>query len=94
MLPVYVYASLFPLICNVLFKNIKKLSLAGNICVDPPDNVVNSVSTPSNVVSAIPIWKYGLDANVFVIPFKFPRLVPTFNVIVVGVTESMLIAVS
>ena len=43
------YALVVPLICNVLFKNIKKLSEAGKDCVDPPDFIVNVVSDPSNV---------------------------------------------
>ena len=93
MLPVYVYASLVPLICNVLFKKIKKLSLAGNTCVDPPDNVVNDVSIPSNVTVSTFTWKYGVDAVVFTIPFKFPVFVPTFTVIVVVVTAVIATAV-
>ena len=94
MLPVYVYAWSVPLTCNVLFKNIKKLSLAGNICVDPPDIVVNDVSIPSSVSLPTFTWKNGCVDAVLVIPVKFPVFVPTLNVFVVGVTESMLIAVS
>ena len=79
----------------MLFKNIKKLSLAGNACVDPPDNILNVVSTPSNVQSETPIWKNGCVDVVLVIPVKLPLLVPTFNVIdVFATTESILIAVS
>ena len=86
---------MLPFICNVLFKNIKKLSLAGNTCVDPPDCAVNVLSNPSNVTSATPIWKNGCVDEVLVIPVKFPVFVPTFNVIdVFATTESILIAVS
>ena len=89
------YASLVPFICNVLFKNIKKLSLAGNVCAElnPPDVIVNLLSLPSNVTSDTPIWKVGVIDAVLVIPVRFPVLVPTFTVIVVGVTAVIAIAV-
>ena len=77
----------------MLFKNIKKLSLAGNICVDPPDFVVNVLSFPSNATSETPTWKNGCCDVVLVIPFKLPVLVPTFTVIVVAVTAVIATAV-
>ena len=72
---------------------IKKLSFAGNTCVDPPDSVVNVVSLPSNVTSPTFIWKNGCTDAVLVIPFKLPLLVPTFTVIVVAVTAVIATAV-
>ena len=79
-LPVYVYASVVPLICNVPLRNIKKLSDAGSTCVLPPDCVVNVVSVPSKVTLPTLIWKSGVLDLVLVTLLRLPAppaVVPT-----------------
>ncbi|BCU95389.1 MAG: hypothetical protein CM15mV8_2330 [Caudoviricetes sp.] len=71
-LPVYflcVSFSLFNLQCAV--QKYQEIITFGNTCVDPPDNVVNSVSPPSNVVSATLFGKNGLCKCLSNFPLSF-----------------------
>ena len=90
-LPVYVYASVVPLIWNVPFKNIKKLSDAGSICVLPPDCVVNAVSTPSKVTLPTLIWKSGDVDTVLVTLLRLPDPPAVVPTAVVTIAHSVVI---
>ena len=82
-LPVYVYASVVPLICNVPLRNIKKLSDAGSTCVLPPDCVVNVVSVPSKVTLPTLIWKSGVLDFAFVNVGNYLQDKGAYNILLV-----------